>query len=234
MELPHKETFKRFTMNLKYKLNQFRNVLTKPTLNKGKWIFVYGVPRSGTTFFYHSLLQEAKFGISDYDLGVFLPAIAHIEQSGYIPINTQELKHFLQQQLSKNAGPGGGSHYDFIVKQVNTGIAEYEFITALMGTEPVAKYFLYREPMSWLPSALKKFKIDEAQAINMYKNSLASFEQIGGTAIAYGPEINHHLKGLNITPIQAFEEKESIVNQEPLPALLEAFEAFKMQLSKRQ
>jgi hypothetical protein len=221
-------------MNLKYKINQLRNVLKKPALQAGRWIFVYGVPRSGTTFFYHALLQEARSGISDYDLGVFLPPIAHIEKSGYIPINTEELKHFLQDQLSKNAAPGGGRRYDFIVKQVNTSLEEFELIKDLMGNEPLEKFFLYREPLSWLPSALKKFNINEIEAIKMYENSLASYQQIGGKALAYGQEINSQLSTLNIDPIQAFAEKELDRNQHTLPELITAFDAFKMQLSKQQ
>lgn len=194
-------------MNLRFRINQLKNSLFPPKKKKYRWIFVYGIPRSGTTYFYQELMQIARLGVSDFDLGKFVPVIEHIDQSGYIPLDTQALKNHLRDQLLMHAAPGGGSKYDFIIKQVNTNLTEYQLLCELMSSEPSEKYFLYREPNGWLPSAMKKFGIDEKMAEGLYKQSFDSFSIIGGEQIEYGSEITSSLALRNIRPLNAFGEK---------------------------
>ncbi len=180
-------------MNLRYRIAQLKNSLFTPAKRRYKWIFIYGVPRSGTTYFYQELMQLGRLGVSDFDLGKFVPVIEHIEQSGYIPLDTASLKKHIRNQLLLHAAPGGGSKYDFIIKQVNTNLKEYELLFELMGGEPEEKYFLYREPKGWLPSAMKKFDLDESGAVELYNEAIHSFRLLKGTAIEYGQEINTYL-----------------------------------------
>ena len=196
-------------MNLRFRINQLKNTFFFKEKKKYKWIFVFGVPRSGTTYFYQELLQLSKFGFSDYDLGKFIPVINHIQQSTYIPIDTNGLKKFLSEQLLIHAAPGGGNEYDFIVKQVNTNLEEYQLLCELMGSEPEEKYFLYREPNGWLPSAKKKFNIDEKQAGELYRMSFDSYSSIGGDKIEYGEGITDALTNLKIAPSIKFNSKEN-------------------------
>ena len=138
-------------MNLRFRINQLKNTFFFKEKKKYKWIFVYGVPRSGTTYFYQELLQLSKFGVSDYDLGKFIPVINHIQQSTYIPIDTDALKNFLSEQLLIHTAPGGGNEYDFIVKQVNTNLEEYQLLCELMGSEPKKSIFCIEHQMVGCP-----------------------------------------------------------------------------------
>jgi len=196
-------------MNLRYRLSQLKNSLFPPRKKNYRWIFIYGVPRSGTTYFYQELMQLGRLGVSDFDLGIFVPIIEHIEQSGYIPLDTVALKDHLRDQLLTHAAPGGGTKYDFIVKQVNTNLKEYELLCELMGGEPEKKFFLYREPSGWLSSAMKKFGIDEDEAVDMYKNSAHVRNEIGGKYIEYGSQINEALLDSGIISLIKFNIKVS-------------------------
>ncbi|MEX2596293.1 MAG: hypothetical protein WEC59_05120, partial [Salibacteraceae bacterium] len=84
-------------MNLRYRISQLKNSLFPPRKKHYRWVFIYGVPRSGTTYFYQELMQLARLGVSDFDLGKFVPVIHHIEQSGYIPLDTEALKQHLRE-----------------------------------------------------------------------------------------------------------------------------------------
>jgi hypothetical protein len=214
-------------MNLRYRLGQIKNTLFRPSGPSSSWAFVYGVPRSGTTYFYHALLTQARLGVSDFDLGRFIPAIKHIESSGYIPIDTQALKHFFKEQLQAHGAPGGGSRWDFVIKQVNTSGQELELYTELIGGPPSAVYFLYREPSAWLPSAMKKYGIGQDEATAMYANSLDAFAQIGGEVIEYGPEITQCLANIGIHPREGFTppERESSPAPEAFQELYRRFQS---------
>ena len=196
-------------MNLRFRINQIKNAFFFKEKRSYKWIFIYGVPRSGTTYFYQELLQLSKFGVSDYDLGKFIPVMNHIQQSDYIPIDNNELKKFLSKQLLIHAAPGGGNEYEFIVKQVNTNLEEYQLLCELMGSEPAHKYFLFREPIGWLPSAMKKFALDAGQAETLYRMSFNSYSEIGGEKIEYGQEITEALTNLKIAPSITFNSNEN-------------------------
>lgn len=204
-------------MNLRFRIKQIVNSLSAKKKASYDWIFVYGVPRSGTTYFYQELLQLGKHGVSDYDLGRFNPAFDHIEKSGYIPIDTNEIKALLRDQIISRSAPGAGNKYDFIVKQVNTDLAEYELLCELMGSIPKATYFLFREPSGWLPSAMKKYGINQEQAITMYENSIQSYDEIGGKIIEYGDSINAALSEEGIDPIVPFyiqnKEKNGVLSK---------------------
>jgi hypothetical protein len=194
-------------MNLRFRINQILNSLSAKRKESYDWIFVYGVPRSGTTYFYQELLQLGKHGVSDYDLGKFAPAFQHIEKSGYIPIDTNEIKELLGDQILSRSAPGAGNQFDFIVKQVNTNLAEYELLCELMGSTPKAKYFLFREPSGWLPSAMKKYNINKKEAEAMYESSIRSFDVIGGVRLEYGDQITKELQKLKIKSLTPFSPK---------------------------
>jgi hypothetical protein len=211
-------------MNLNYRINQIRNTLLSSKKTNYKWVFIYGVPRSGTTYFYHELLQLGKMGISDFDLQIFIPVISHIEESGYIPIDTDHLKEHLLNQLRTHSAPGGGSEYDFVVKQVNTNKDELDLFCDLFGTEPDSITFLYRHPSAWLSSAMRKFNISQSEAISLYKNCLNSFNTIGGKALEYGPDIVNHLTNLGVRKMYNFED--SGVEMEVPSELVELYNKF--------
>lgn len=187
-------------MNLSYKFNQLINLLNKPDGTKQlTWVFIYGLPRSGTTLLLQSFMKQAKAGIGDWDLREIQRAINYYEHSSYIALNTKLMVQQTKENIIRNAPPGGGNRYDLIVKQIDTNQRELDFLIRLFGKEPEFKLFCFREPNGWLPSAKKKFNISDAEAELLYQRCFNSFSEIGGLCIEYDDlgrfhEINPHFQ----------------------------------------
>lgn len=218
-------------MNLRYRLKQIWNSAFPPNGKSAKWIYVYGLPRSGTTYFYHQLMQHAKLGVSDYDLGKFIPAMKHYQGSDYIPIDSSDIIDFLRNQIRLKGAPGGGSSFDFIVKQVYTTKEEFDLICSIMGSKPEHSFFLFREPEGWYASAIKKFNLDQEGALKMYQNSIQSFQEIGGEVIEYGPGLETALNQLGYESHEPFVMVDKKTNEvKGLEGFQSSYEEFKASL----
>ncbi|MBT7064202.1 MAG: hypothetical protein HN923_05870 [Euryarchaeota archaeon] len=191
-------------MNLRYRFNQLLNTISPVRRESYSWDLIYGLPRSGTTYLYHQMIQKSRFGISDWDLQFFLPALKEIGESDRTPISKTEIISFLRTRIESNAPPGAGSSIDFVIKQVNTTPDEVMLLTEIMDSAPRNIYFLYREPQSWLPSAMKKYGIDKQSASDLYVKCFENFRLIGGSPIDYHHDIEGILQELNIKPNTAF------------------------------
>lgn len=173
-------------MNINYRLNQLKNSFSRPKSNDHlNWVFIYGLPRSGTTFLLNAFLQKARLGIGDWDLSAFQVAIDSYKTKDYVDLNFDELVEDIRTNILRNAPPGGGSEFDLIVKQINTNRKEYDFLVRLFGCEAQEKIFCYREPNGWLPSAMKKFDLKEKEAQELYIKCLSSYDDIGGFKVDY-------------------------------------------------
>ncbi len=206
-------------MNFRYRYNQIKNSLFPPRNNGLKWVFIYGLPRSGTTYYYHQWMNISKVGISDYDLRCFLPVFDHFQSANYIPFDTAALKTHILDQLINTGAPGGGSSFDFVVKQVHTGLSEFELLCEILGSKPSITFFLYREPIGWYHSASRKFNTTAEDAYNMYSESLNSYDLIGGEILEYGLDITASLQKHGISLNETFDPKSS--DYLPLPEKLE-------------
>lgn len=218
-------------MNLRYRLGQIKNSIIRPSEQAANWIFVYGLPRSGTTYFYHQLMQHAKLGVSDYDLRKFIPALKHYQTSDYIPIDSADIIEFLRNQIRLKGAPGGGSSFDFIVKQVYTSKEEFDLICSIMGSKPEHSFFLFREPGGWYASAIKKFNLDHEEALRMYQDSLNSFQEIGGKVVEYGPGLETALNQIGYESHEPFVMVDKETNEvEGVDEFRSAYEKFKASL----
>lgn len=180
-------------MNLRYRINQLRNTLFSSHAREKKWVLIHGVPRSGTTYMYHEFMKASRYGVSDWDLRYFAEAIGHVRNEQRIAIDSREIVKTLRSQMEKNAAPGGGHSYDFVVKQVNITKPEFDLFCEIMAKPPKETYFLFREPALWFSSAIKKFGLDKEQALKLYKDAMNSYQVGGGKILEYGASLGETL-----------------------------------------
>lgn len=208
-------------MSVKHRVGQVRNLLNQQK-RKGtfpvKWIFLYGVPRSGTTYMLNQYLKISRCGYGDWELKEFAAAINNASEREWVALNRQQFIDDLRINLLGSAHLGGGSNYDIAVKQISTNKMEFDFLVELFGQEPSHRIFMYRDPVYFVPSAIKKFQVDQEEAEQMYCDAILSFQAIGGTKVEYEriPDFitnNEDFKGVDIEPFKASKSERSDVNE---------------------
>ncbi|MEM9022787.1 MAG: hypothetical protein AAGB22_03540 [Bacteroidota bacterium] len=187
-------------MNLAYKIGQLRNLLFrgKHRHAAARWVFIYGQPRSGTTYVMQQFLRISRGGFGDWELKEFADPIRQARERDWVSLDTDRLVSDLRNNLFATADIGSGSRFDMAVKQITTTKNEFDFLCELMGSEPEHRLFLYREPDGWLASAYEKFGFSEAEALEVFRQGFASWEAIGGQRACYGPEITALLESLGV------------------------------------
>lgn len=186
-------------MSLQYKIRQLKNILSPtPKGRPIKWAFIYGLPRSGTTYALHQFMKVAKAGIGDWEIKEFAHAITNAENREWVALDTKKLIDSLRENLLENAHVGGGNKIDIVAKQISTNKEEFEFYREMFQSEPQTKLFMFREPDGWLPSAMEKFNITENEAIEVYKNALAGYNNIQGNIIEYNETLPEQMGKLDL------------------------------------
>lgn len=175
-------------MSVKHRVGQVRNMLNQQK-RKGtfpvKWVFLYGVPRSGTTYVLNQFLKISRCGYGDWELKEFATAINNATDRDWVALGRQQFMDDLRVNLLGNAHLGGGSSFDIAVKQISTHRIEFDFLVELFGQEPEERVFLFRAPEYFVPSAMKKFEIDQEEAERMYCAAIDSYDEIGGKKVVY-------------------------------------------------
>jgi len=184
-------------MKLLYRLSQIRNALrAAPRASTPlRWVFLYGLPRSGTTYALDQYMRISRRGIGDWMMEDFALTFDRARQRTRQTLDIDRLADDLRNNLLTNAPIGGGTKFDIVIKQASATYREYAFWRELFGTEPERRLFFYREPAGWLASAKEKFDVHEARASAIYQHSFDCFAEIGGLAIDY-PETGDQLASL--------------------------------------
>jgi hypothetical protein len=222
-------------MQIQYRYRQLKNLFFKVRhpLQSLKWVFIYGMPRSGSTYMLTQYLKVAKRGTGDWRLHEFAHAFKKAEQRQRVTLDIDKLIHCFRNNMIENAPLGGGEYYDFIVKEASSNKMKLKFLSRVFNAPPAEKIFLYREPEGWWSSAKEKFQISEAEAVQRYKARLDSFEEIGGTPLEYGTELQSFLENSAIfkdANVDNFKSKREDYSQPP-EKLYELYDAFKTSIN---
>ncbi|MDY6937094.1 MAG: hypothetical protein SWY16_05440 [Cyanobacteriota bacterium] len=221
-------------MKFFHRYRQVKNLLFRvvtPSKNIN-WVFIYGAPRSGTTYTFQQFLKIAKSGASDWELREFVRGITKIENSQQTWIDTDRLFYDFKQNILQNAAVGGGETFDFVVKQADATVDDFIFWKRLFQSEPKLILFLYREPLGWWSSLQEKFGMTETQGVNFYRSSFQRYDDLGGIVLEYGeaiPEYLHTLKEFENTELTPFRIKRDTFETAP-PELAQYFDAFQSKL----
>jgi|GEM_PF-2720196 len=173
-------------MSINYKLNQLLNVFDRRRNSSvNKWAFIYGVPRSGTSFVFQKFLQQSKTGVSDWELSRIKDLSEYYAGQSHIGIDLRKFHSDILENIVISGQPGGSRQYDLVLKQIHTNKGELDFLINMIEKEPEFKLFIFREPKQWFVSAQKKFGLSKEELIVMYRESLDSYFEIGGHILEY-------------------------------------------------
>lgn len=225
-------------MSFQHKIRQLQNLAyqAKQVDKPMKWLYIHGLPRSGTSFTLRQFMLISRQGIGDWMMHEVAETYHNIEVRERQHLNMNKLYTDMKRNILENAPVGGGSAFDFVVKQANGKSIEVEFWTRIFQNPPHYILFLYREPDGWYSSASEKFHLNEKENIELYAESLRGFTKIGGVPIEYGEGINDYLKTLpefQDKKILDFNIKRKEVQKAPA-ILHEYYEEFTKELVKNQ
>lgn len=169
-----------------------RRIKRKPTL---RWWLVYGPPRAGTTYMHRIIKACSTLHVSDWGLAPALnpiPEWLRIRSSqdfGYIRFDYERFLKDISRNILENAYPGNGAQIDLVYKQATLGPSEYETLIRMWGP-PERAVFCIREPAGYIASARRKFIYDTVERLQeVYVESIASYQHIGGDSFDYTPEL---------------------------------------------
>lgn len=169
-----------------------RRIKRKPA---PRWWLVYGPPRAGTTYMHRMAKTCSTLHVSDWGLAPVLDPISEWLQRrssqdfGYIKFDYERFLKDISNNILDNANAGNGVQLDLVYKQATLGLSEYEALVRMWGP-PERAIFCLRQPAGYIASATKKFIYDTVERLQqVYIDSIASYQHIGGDIFDYTPEL---------------------------------------------
>ncbi len=150
-----------------------------------KWIYVYGPPRTGSTYLLRQIRNKAIHSVSDWGLGMILQPFAQMPGG----IDKSRFLQDLAENLLRRSRKRETGEIDLVLKAANSNLEEFECYLKMFGP-PQRIFFTIREPAGYMSSASKKFpdkKIDFLQA--SYLRMLALYPSIGGDVLNYSENL---------------------------------------------
>ncbi len=148
-----------------------------------RWWLVYGPARCGTTLMHQLIAGHARINVGDWGLR---HCLQHPMDRPGVTFDRRRFDRDVSRNVLVNAPPGGGRAIDVAFKQANLHWDEYQALVRLWG-EPERKIFCYRDPASFMASAVKKFPDtprEDLQERN-YIGTIERLSRIGGDAFEY-------------------------------------------------
>lgn len=223
-------------MTLSYRGHQVWNLVYKRFARPSslRWAYIYGHYRGGTSYAHRQLLRTSRCGTGDWMLYQFADAFLQADQrEKNRTFNVGQLYRSLRQNILASSPPGGGNHFDIVVKQagapdISEVHTEVEFLSQVFGAPPACQLFLFREPHGWWKSAKLKFGLTNEKLSQDYVSAFEMYERIGGTALEYCGSLPgilktyDFMKGIAIDPFAA-KDLTSIEDAKPLEAVYQGF-----------
>lgn len=151
----------------------------------GRWWFVHGAGRTGTTYMLRLFNSNAQKYVSDIGLGRLLVGLKDVRE-----IDSDRIVRDLALNISENARTGWGRGVEFVFKQAKCSLNTYDYLTEMFG-EPERSLFCMRNPAGYIASAEKKFdQVKMERLRGAYTRSFQLYETIGGDVIEYGPNLS--------------------------------------------
>ena len=170
-------------------------------------------------------MAQSRCGAGDWELPSIGNLMSNFEQEAHIDLSMEDFLEDLKSNVFRNATPGGGIKYDIVIKQVNLTSTGSQFLNKLFGCPPAHTIFCFREPNSWLPSAMKKFNIEENEAVRLYMDNLQAYSEIGGVPIEYSSIGSN--QAIKFFQINTEDFIPTSMNANEVPELTEAYNRFK-------
>ena len=117
-----------------------------------KWIFIYGPPRTGSTYLLRQIRNHSIHSVSDWGLGLILKPFISMPGG----IDKKKFLEDLRRNLLSRSKRNAGGHFDLVLKAANGNLEEFECYKEMFGL-PERIIFTIREPSGYMSSAHKKF-----------------------------------------------------------------------------
>ena len=146
-----------------------------------KWIFIYGPPRTGSTYLLRLIREVCNCSVSDWGLGAILKPF--VETVG--GIDKERFLQDLAKNLIDSSKIRNNQEIDLVIKSANGNTEEFRCYQKMF-CEPMRIIFTIREPSSYMASATKKFPDSELESLQTcYERMLDIYSEIGGDIFNY-------------------------------------------------
>lgn len=151
-----------------------------------KWIFIYGPPRTGSTYLLRQIRNHSIHSVSDWGLGLILKPFISMPGG----IDKQKFLEDLRRNLLSRSKRNSGGHFDLVLKAANGNLEEFECYKEMFGL-PERIIFTIREPSGYMSSAHKKFPEKTLPHLQRsYLRMMTLYHSIGGEILDYSDSLS--------------------------------------------
>lgn len=148
-----------------------------------KWIFIYGPPRTGSTYLLRQIRNHSIHSVSDWGLGSILKPFNSMPGG----IDKKKFLEDLTVNLLSRSQRNSRGHFDLVLKAANGNLEEFQCYKEMFG-QPERIIFTIREPSGYMSSAHKKFPNKTLSHLQRsYLRMMKLYQSIGGEILDYSP-----------------------------------------------
>ena len=160
-----------------------------------KWWFIYGAIRTGSSYMADAIGLAAKLKVRDLGVNNLYKIVGSQNRAtakNDLPFNWDKAFHSISENILENGEKGQGSQLDLVYKQAGgKEIADsYPSLVRMWGL-PERIIFCFRDPSSYMSSAIKKFPNEPLERLqSIYVESFVTYNLIGGDRFEYNSNLS--------------------------------------------
>ena len=163
-----------------------------------KWIYIYGPPRTGSTYLLRQIRKKSIHSVSDWGLGMILKPFAGMPGG----IDKDRFLCDLAKNLLDRSRKNEQGELDLVLKAANANFEEFEGYKQMFGF-PQRIIFSVREPSGYMSSAIKKFPEEPVVFLQgSYLKMLQLYPSIGGDIIDYNQNLRSQCYQKFLLPLE--------------------------------
>ena len=163
-----------------------------------KWIYIYGPPRTGSTYLLRQIRKKSIHSVSDWGLGVILKPFVAMPGG----IDKDRFLCDLAKNLLDRSRKNEQGELDLVLKAANGNFEEFEGYKKMFGF-PLRIIFSVREPSGYMSSAIKKFPEEPVEFLqDSYLKMLQLYPSIGGDIIDYNQNLGSQCYQKFLLPLE--------------------------------
>ena len=167
-------------------------------MKKLHWVYIYGPPRTGSTYLLRQFRKKAIHSVSDWGLGMILKPFVYMPGG----IDKNRLLKDLSENLLHRSRKNKTGEIELVLKAANANFEEYQCYNQMFGL-PARTIFTVREPSGYMSSARKKFPEESIAFLQKsYLKMLVLYSRIGGEIIDYNSTLDQEFYRKFLLPLK--------------------------------
>lgn len=168
-----------------------------------KWIYIYGPPRTGSTYLLRQIRKKSIHSVSDWGLGMILKPFCEMPGG----IDKDQFLKDLSKNLLCRSHKQEDAELDLVLKAANSNHEEFQCYMKMFGS-PHRVIFTIREPSGYMNSAMKKFPEKTTQFLqDSYLRMLQLYSSVGGEILNYSDKLNTEIYQDLLLPLKFTKEE---------------------------